>query len=79
MSIWDYTPKLDIWTGVMVGAVLLAAPVVLPIVAGVVRPVVKGILKGVLVVYETGRDLISDTFEGAQGLLEEAKSEVTDD
>lgn len=76
MSIWDYTPKIDIWTGVLVGAGLLAAPVVLPIVAGVARPVVKGMFKGVLVVYQTSRDLISDTLEGAQGLLEEAKSEV---
>ena len=73
---WDYTPKVDIWTGVMVGAGLLAAPVVLPIVAGMMRPVIKGVFKGVLVVYETGRDLISDTLEGAEGLLEEVKSEV---
>jgi len=76
MAMWDYTPKVDIWTGVVIGAGLLAAPVVLPIVAGVVRPVVKGMFKGVLVVYETGRDLISDTLAGAEGLLEEAKSEV---
>ena len=79
MSIWDYTPKVDIWTGVVIGAGLLAAPVVLPIVAGVVRPVVKGMLKGVVVVYQTGRDLVSDTLEGVEGLLEEAKSEVRGD
>ncbi len=76
MAIWDYTPKVDIWTGVLVGAGLLAAPVVLPIVAGLVRPVIKGVFKGVIVVYETGRDLISDTLEGAESLLGEAKSEV---
>lgn len=76
MSIWGYTPKMDVQTAVIVGVGLLAAPVVLPIVAGVVRPVVKGMLKGVLAVYETGRDLISDTLEGAQDLLEDAKSEV---
>jgi len=76
MSIWGYTPKVDIWTGVLVGAGLLAAPVVLPIVAGVVRPVVKGMFKGVLVMYETGRHLISDTLEGAEAVLEEVKSEV---
>ncbi len=71
MSIWDYTPKLDIWTGVMVGAGLIAAPVVLPIVAGMVRPVIKGVVNGVIAVYVTGRDLISDT-------LEEVRSEVRD-
>ena len=27
MSIWDYTPKVDMWTWVLVGAGLLAAPV----------------------------------------------------
>ncbi len=75
-AIWDYTPKVDIWTGVVIGVGLLAAPVVLPIFAGMMRPVVKGVFKGVIVVYETGRDLISDTLEGAEGLLEEAKSEV---
>lgn len=76
MSIWDYTPKVDIWTATLVGAGLIAAPVVLPIAAGVVRPVVKGLFKGVLVIYETGRRLISDAVEGAQDLVEEAKSEV---
>ncbi len=79
MAIWDYTPKVDMWTGVVIGAGLLAAPVILPIVAGVVRPVVKGMLKGVVAVYQTGRDLVSDTLEGAQSLLEEAKSEVSGD
>jgi|WetSurMetagenome_2_1015567.scaffolds.fasta_scaffold989873_1 hypothetical protein len=76
MAMWDYIPKVDIRTGVVVGVALLAAPVVLPIVAGMVRPVIKGMFKGVLVVYETGRDLISDTLESFGGLLEEAKSEV---
>jgi hypothetical protein len=76
MSIWDYTPKVEIGTGVLVAVGLLVAPVVLPIVAGVARPIAKGMFKGALVVYQTGRDLISDTLEGAQDLLEEAKSEV---
>ncbi len=76
MSVWDYAPKVNIWTGVMVGAGLLAAPVLLPVVAGVARPLVKGMFKGALAVYQTGRDLISNTLEGAQGLLEEAKSEA---
>ncbi len=76
MSILGYTPKADIWTGVVVGVGLVAAPVVLPIVAGMMRLLIKGVFKGALIVYETGRDLISDTLEGAEGLLEEVKSEV---
>ena len=76
MSIWDYTPKVDMWTWCSSGRGLLAAPVVLPIVAGVVRPVVKGVFKGVIVVCETGRDLISDALEGAEDILKESEIEV---
>jgi len=76
MSIWDYSPKMDVQTAMIVGVGLLVAPVVLPIVAGAVRPVAKGVFKGVLSVYDTGRNLVSDTLEGVQDLLEEAKAEV---
>ena len=76
MSVWNYTPKMDMWTGVVVAAGLIAAPVVLPIVADAVRPLIKGVFKGVLVVYDTGLAMVSDTLEGAQGLLEEVRAEI---
>ncbi len=46
MAIWDFRPKGgDIWTGVAVGAGLLAAPVVMPLAWSTVRPLLKAILK----------------------------------
>ena len=76
MAIWKYTPNLGLWSGLAIGAGLILAPIALPAVAGMARPVVKGALKGIFTVYEGGRQLIGDTVQGAEDLIEEARSEV---
>ena len=55
MAIWDFRPRGDLWTGVAVGAGLLAAPVVIPLAWSATRSVLKTILKGGFMLYETGR------------------------
>jgi hypothetical protein len=67
MAIWDFRPRGDVWTGVAVGAGLLAAPVVLPLAWRATRPVLKAFLKGGFMFYETGRQILGETSEGTQG------------
>ncbi len=76
MSILDYTPKADLWTGLAIGAGLLAAPAVLAMVTSVARPVAKELVKTGLRVYEKGNEMVSGFAEGVQDLAAEAKSEV---
>ena len=64
MAIWDFRPKGDLWTGVAVGAGLLAAPVVIPLAWSATRPVLKAILKGGFMLYETGRQFLEEATEG---------------
>ncbi len=65
MAIWDFRPKSgDIWTGVAVGAGLLAAPVVVPLAWYTVRPLLKAILKSGFLLYETGRQTCAEVCEG---------------
>jgi hypothetical protein len=66
MAIWDFRPRGDVWTGVAVGAGLLAAPVVLPLAWSATRPVLKAFLKGGFMLYETGRQILGETSEGTQ-------------
>ena len=63
MAIWDFRPKGDLWTGVAVGAGLLAAPVVIPLAWSATRPVLKVILKGGFMLYETGRQILGEASE----------------
>jgi|SRR5271157_4407723 len=63
MAIWDFRPKGDLWTGVAVGAGMLAAPVVIPLAWSATRPVLKAILKGGFTLYETGRQIFGDATE----------------
>lgn len=63
MAIWDFRPKGDLWTGVAVGAGLLAAPVVIPLAWSATRPVLKAILKGGFMLYETGRQILGEATE----------------
>jgi hypothetical protein len=79
MSIWNYTPKLDLWSGLAIGAGFLLAPVVLPMVAGIARPIVKGALKGAFRVYEGGREFVTDTANGVENLIEEVQAEVREE
>ena len=76
MSILDYTPKGDLWTGLAIGAGLLAAPALVTIVASVAKPVAKEIMKTGLRVYDKGNELVGEFAEGVQDLAAEAKSEV---
>jgi len=64
MAIWDFRPRGDLWTGVAVGAGLLAAPVVIPLAWSATRSVLKTILKGGFMLYETGRQVWPEAAEG---------------
>lgn len=76
MAILDYRPKGDIWTGVAIGVGLLMAPVVIPMIVSAARPLVKAALKGGFLLYEKGREVMAETMEVAEDLVEEVKSEV---
>jgi hypothetical protein len=64
MAIWDFRPRGDLWTGVAVGAGLLAAPVVIPLAWSATKSVLKTILKGGFMFYETGRQVWPEAAEG---------------
>ena len=76
MSIWDYSPKGGLWTGVAVGVGLVAAPVFLPVVWSGIGTVLKAVLKGSFMLYEKAHELGAEIVEGATDLYEEATSEV---
>ncbi len=76
MSIWEYSPKGGVWTGVAVGVGLVAAPVVIPLAWSWIETLLKAVLKGSFMVYEKAHELGADIAEGATDLFEEAKSEV---
>jgi len=76
MSIWDYSPKGGVWTGVAIGVGLLVAPVVIPMIAEVAKPVAKGLMKTGLMLYEKGTEMVAELVEGVEDLAAEAKSEV---
>ncbi len=76
MAIWNYTPKLDLWSGLVIGGGLLLAPFVIPVVAGAVRPVLKTVIKGAYTVYDTSRDFVATAVDETGALLEEVRSEV---
>jgi hypothetical protein len=61
---------------VAIGVGLLVAPVVIPMVAAAARPVLKAALKGGFVVFEKGREMLTDAVEVAEDVFEEAKAEV---
>jgi hypothetical protein len=76
MSIWDFTPKGDLLTGVAVGVGLAAVPVIIPAAGSGVRAVLKAALKGVFFCYEKAQELGTGLVEGATDLVAEAKSEA---
>lgn len=75
MAISDMVPKGSIWTGIAVGAGLLAAPIVIPAVAGAARPLLKAVIKGGYMLYEYGREMVAEVTEVAEDLFVEAKAE----
>ena len=76
MAILDYTPKVDLWTGVAIGVGLLVAPVVIPMIATAARPVFKMIVKGGFMAYEKASEVVAEAIEVVEDLAAEAKSEV---
>jgi hypothetical protein len=76
MAIWDYRPKADMWTGVVIGVGLLVAPVVIPMIAAAAKPALKAVMKGAFMVYEKGREAVAEGLEVVEDLVAEARSEV---
>ncbi|MGO9568968.1 MAG: DUF5132 domain-containing protein [Desulfomonilaceae bacterium] len=76
MSMWDYSPKGGLWTGVAVGLGLAAAPSLIPLAWSTTRSLLKAALKGGFTVYERAHDLASEMVQGAADLVSEASSEV---
>ncbi len=76
MAILDFKPKADIWTGIIIGAGLLLAPIVIPAVAAAARPILKTALKGGLKLIETGNELIAEASEAIEDLVAEARAEA---
>ncbi len=75
MAISDMISKGNIWTGIAIGAGLLAAPVVIPAVASAARPLLKAVIKGGYVLYEYGREMVAEVTELTEDLFVEAKAE----
>ena len=75
MAISDMIPKGNIWTGIAIGAGLLAAPVVIPAVAGAARPLLKAVIKGGYMLFEYGREMVAEVTELTEDLFVEAKAE----
>ncbi|MGC8603897.1 MAG: DUF5132 domain-containing protein [Desulfomonilaceae bacterium] len=76
MAISNMMPKGTLWTGILVGAGLLVAPVVVPAVASAARPILKAVIKGGYMLYERGREMVAEVSELTEDLIEEAKAEV---
>jgi hypothetical protein len=77
MAILDFRPKADMWTGIIIGAGLLLAPIVIPAVAAAARPILKTVLKGGLMLIETGNELIAEATEAIEDLVAEARAEAS--
>ena len=75
MAISDMMSKGNIWTGIAIGAGLLAVPVVIPAVASAARPLLKAVIKGGYMLYEYGREMVAEVTELTEDLFVEAKAE----
>ncbi len=76
MSMSDYLPKADLWTGLAIGVGLLVAPVVIPIAAHAARPLLKTMIKGGFLAYERASEIVAEAMETVEDVAAEAKSEV---
>ncbi len=76
MAIWDYRPKADLGTVVIIGVGLFVAPVVIPMIAAAAKPVAKAAIKGGIMVYEKSREMCAEIAEAVENLAVEARSEV---
>lgn len=76
MSIWNYTSKGGLLTGVAIGVGLAAAPALVPSARSATRSLLKAALKGGFTVYEKAHDLGAGMVQGAAVLAAEASSEV---
>jgi hypothetical protein len=64
MAIWDFRPRGDVLTGLVIGVGVVAAPVALPLAWTAIRPLLKVILKSGFMLYETGRRAFAEDLVG---------------
>lgn len=76
MSILDFRPRGDIWTGVAIGLAVLAAPIFIPMVAAAAKPILKTGIKTGYLVYDKTCEIIAEAKESMEDLAAEAKAEV---
>jgi hypothetical protein len=76
MGFLDFKPKGDLWTGLAIGAGILAAPLLIPVLASAARPVLKAGIKGGFLLYEKGTEVLANAAEVVEDLTEEVKAEV---
>ncbi len=76
MSMWNYSSKGGLWTGVAIGVGLAAAPALIPLARSTTRSLLKAALKGGFTVYEKANYLGAKMVQGAADLASEASSEV---
>jgi hypothetical protein len=77
MAIWDFRPRGDVLTGLLIGAGVVAAPVALPLAWTAVRPLLKVILKSGFMLYETGRRAFAEDLVGTDREKPEKAQAVT--
>lgn len=77
MALFENGWKGNILSGLAIGiGGAILAPVVLPIVASVTKPIVKAAIKGGILLYEKGKESVSEVSEVFEDLVAEVKSEM---
>ncbi len=77
MGIFDNGLKGNILSGLAIGiGGAILAPIVLPIVASVTKPLVKAAIKGGILIYEKGKESVSEVSEVFEDIVAEVKSEM---
>jgi hypothetical protein len=77
MGIFENGWKGNILSGLAIGiGGAILAPVVLPVVASVAKPIVKAAIKGGILLYEKGKESVSEVSEVFEDLVAEVKSEM---
>ncbi|MCX7770143.1 MAG: DUF5132 domain-containing protein [Proteobacteria bacterium] len=77
MSIFENGWKGNILGGLAIGiGGAILAPIVLPVLASVAKPLVKATIKGGILVYEKGKESLSEVTEVFEDLVAEVKSEM---
>lgn len=77
MALFENGWKGNILSGLAIGiGGAILAPVVLPIVASVTKPIVKAAIKGGILLYEKGKESVSEVSEVFEDLVAEVKAEM---